>query len=294
MPQVQVKDSQVQVSQVPDPNMQDLQAQLKELHVQLEEPQVQLPKPQLLNPPVKLQVKDPIVKDHQSTLKAYNSYKEALGTSQKSKEIILSCEECSYPFKSKEELGIHIMRHNQLHCTKCNTDFKTKFDLTFHINYESNCERQWNCKDCGYQGNSPSLLKTHINEKHTEPQEVSFPCSMCNAVFNTKWYFMNHVRDNHIELKEICSHFQTGRCKFSEDDCWGRHLVSTSNNSFECHSCNEMFSTKNMMMKHRKLTHRTKQCNEFVKGTCKHGDEECWYMHKQQDFYKANMAKTSK
>ena len=88
---------------------------------------------------------------------------------------------------------------------------------------------------------------------------------MCNAVFNTKWYFMNHVRENHIELKEICSHFQTGRCKFSEDDCWGRHLVSTSNNSFECHSCKEIFSTKNMMMKHWKLTHRTKQCNEMLK-----------------------------
>ena len=99
VPQVQVKDSQVQVSQVPDPHVEDLQVQLEELHVQLEEPKVQLSKPQLQEPLVKLQVQDPIVKDHQSTLKAYRSYKEALGTSQKSKEIFFSCEECSYPFK---------------------------------------------------------------------------------------------------------------------------------------------------------------------------------------------------
>ena len=85
-----------------------------------------------VNPPPLVQY--PIVKDHHSTLKVYRSYKEALGTLQKSKEIFFSCEECSYPFKSKEELGVHTMRHNQIHCTKCNTDFKTKLDLNFHIN----------------------------------------------------------------------------------------------------------------------------------------------------------------
>ena len=44
-------------------------------------------------------------------------------------------------------------------------------------------------------------------------------------------------------------------------------------------------------MKHRKTLHMTKQCNEFEKETCKHGDELCLYMHKQQDFYQANMSK---
>ena len=114
---------------------------------------------------------------------------------------------------------------------------------------------------------------------------------MCDEVFNTKWYFMNHVRDIHVEGREICRHFQNGKCKFSEDDCWGQHLASASNDKFQCHSCKEIFDTKNLIMKHRKTSHRTKQCNEFAKGTCKHGEEHCWYMHNYQDVHQVKMLK---
>ena len=45
-------------------------------------------------------------------------------------------------------------------------------------------------------------------------------------------------------------------------------------------------------MKHRKANHRTKQCNQFLKGVCKKSDEECWYMHNNQDFHQENWIKT--
>ena len=102
---------------------------------------------------------------------------------------------------------------------------------------------------------------------------------------------MNHMRDNHPQGKEICKHFQDGRCKFPADECWANHLAAVPNNRFECHSCKEMFNTKNQMMRHKKSSHKTKQCNEFVKGTCRHGDDMCWYMHKTQDFYQVNNTK---
>ena len=267
--------------------MEESQVQPQEPKVKLKEPQVQLHKPQLQEPLEHHQ--EQRVQDHQSILKSYRSYREALA-SYKSEEVIFSCDECSYPFRSKEEIEIHNMRHNELQCPKCNNDFKIKFDLKFHINYENNCERQWNCKDCGYQGNSPSLLKTHINEKHTEPLEVSFPCIICSEVFNTKWYFMNNIGDNNVEQKQACSNFQNGKCKFPENECWGKHVSSTSEDKFKCHSCKDIFSTKKIMMKHRKNSHRTKQFNKFTKGACKHGDEHCWYMHKYQDFHPANMS----
>ena len=171
-----------------EPQLQQQQQQQPQ-QKQQQDPQVQLQDPHLQEP----QLQDPQLRGPHSILQAYRSYKEALHSSKKSEEIIFNCAECDYPFRSKEELSIHTDRHNQSHCTKCNTDFKTKLDLKFHINYENNCERQWNCKECGYQGNDPSLLKTHINETHTAPIEVSFPCSMCSEVFNTKWYFMNHI-----------------------------------------------------------------------------------------------------
>ena len=272
-PQEQQQVIQPQQQEQPQEQQRDLQHQQQGPHHLLQEPQVHLQKVQ-------------------SSLKSHKSYKEALDTFKKSDEITFICAECSYPVKSEAELTNHVTRHDQLYCTKCNINFQTKLDLQFHINYENNCERQWNCKECAYQGNSQTLLKTHLNEKHVKPQEVSFPCTMCNEVFNTKWYFKNHTRDKHAEVKEICRYFQQARCKFSADDCWATHLQRSSKDKFECHSCKDIFNTKNLMMKHRKISHRTKQCNEFVKGTCKHGDELCWYMHTNPVFYKTDRTNT--
>ena len=170
--------------------------------------------------------------------------------------------------------------------------FKSKNYLKFHTNYERNCERHWNCQDCGFQGNSQNMLKTNIEEKHTEKEDTSISCTLCKDVFHSKWYFMNHVRDKHSEAKEICRHFQQGKCKFSEDDCWSSHKKSNYvSDNFECHTCKEVFSTKNCMMKHRKASQRTKQCNEFIKGACQKSDEHCWYMHTNQDFQQAHLNK---
>ena len=51
------------------------------------------------------------------------------------------------------------------------------------------------------------MLKTHIEEKHTERENAMFSCSLCDNVFNFKLYFMNHVRDSHSEIKEVCRFF---------------------------------------------------------------------------------------
>ena len=90
VPKVQVKIPQVQ--------LEEPQVQLHKSQVQPHEPQVLLHKPQLQEPLEQHQ--DPSVQDHQSISKADRSYKEALA-SPKYGDIILSCDECSYPFRSK-------------------------------------------------------------------------------------------------------------------------------------------------------------------------------------------------
>ena len=141
-------------------------------------------------------------------------------------------------------------------------------------------------------GKQSNALKTHIEEKHTAREDATFPCTMCGDSFNSKWYFKNHVRDNHSQAKEICKHFQEGRCKFPREECWSSHQEAIiSNSEFECHTCRQIFSTKNIMMKHRKSNHPTKQCNNFFKGSCKNSDEECWYMHKIQVFHQARVTR---
>ena len=50
---------------------------------------------------------------------------------------------------------------------------------------------------------------------------------------------------------------------------------------------------KHLLMKHRKSSHKIKQCNEFINETCRHGDELCLYMHIYQDFNQVNLRKNS-
>ena len=124
---------------------------------------------------------------------------------------ILNCQEYEYPFRSKNKLESHMKRHSeQLHCPKCNKDFQTKIDLKFQMDYKTNCEMQWNCRECGFQGNSQIILKTHVIEKHNVNKEAVFICTVCNEKFNSPWYLGNHIRDNHTTV-EKCKHFQMGR-----------------------------------------------------------------------------------
>ena len=229
-----------------------------------------------------------------SLLKHYKSYKEALkqrqDTELPAEETIFKCQECDYPFRSKNKLDSHKKRHNEvLNCPKCNKDFSTKFELKFHKEYETNCERLWTCNECGFQGSSQMLLKTHVIETHNDNKDSVLMCTICKEKFNSSWYLGNHIRDNH-QTDEICKHFQMGRCKFSSDECWLNHEVSNlSDNQFACYTCKEMFSTQNLMMLHRKRNHITKQCREFLKGGCKIGDERCWYTHTNQNFPQAGL-----
>ena len=124
----------------PDDLQDPRQQQQPHLQQHLQDPQEQQPDLQQQEPGPQYQFQNPQQHTKESNLKAKRSYKEALDTTNKTEKIIFSCQECTYPVRSKEELSIHAERHNLLHCTKCNSKFQTKLDLKLHNNYETNCE----------------------------------------------------------------------------------------------------------------------------------------------------------
>ena len=130
-------------------------------------------------------------------------------------------------------------------CRKCDLGFKTGTEIRTHI---ADCHRENNygeCYDCGLKVNGLKELMKHKKEHHPK----------------------------NIECKNISS----GNCQFGKN-CW---YIHSKKPEFECHMCNNAFSTINDLKKHGKRTHpnHVNLCKKFVDGTCTRNSESCWYTH---------------
>ena len=54
---------------------------------------------------------------------------------------------------------------------------------------------------------------------------------------------------------------------------------------FKCNGCSKSFETKDLLMKHKKVTHveNVKHCKNFNEGNCRRKDQDCWFKHAQND-----------
>ena len=156
-----------------------------------------------------------------------------------------------------------------LNCKICGQYVLTENELRAHMN---EChKKQDNCDKCDFQASSKSILIKHMNMKHNNKQhggEDAFKCDKCSVEFDTNWSMMNHLRDDHGQKKEICKYFRQNRCSFSAKVCWNSHgeqsrtMHSVSSDTNKCFSCHMVFSTKNGMMRHKKIKHieEVKEC----------------------------------
>ena len=154
-------------------------------------------------------------------------------------------------------------------CKICGQYVLTENELRAHMN---EChKKQDNCDKCDFQASSKSILIKHMNMKHNNKQhggEDAFKCDKCSVEFDTNWSMMNHLRDDHGQQKEICKYFRQNRCSFSAKVCWNSHgeqsrtMHSVSSDTNKCFSCHMVFSTKNGMMRHKKIKHieEVKEC----------------------------------
>ena len=108
---------------------------------------------------------------------------------------------------------------------------------------------------------------------------------------------MNHRKDSHVDIIKQCRYFARGDCAF-EKVCWYRHgpldevnsqPENSSREDFKCTFCEQCFGDKSEFMKHRKFKHNQiiAKCRDFIQGSCRFNQEECWYSHSEYSVNKS-------
>ena len=91
-------------------------------------------------------------------------------------------------------------------------------------------------------------------------EEFPYPCKICT--YNT---------DNPLELSVHMEHAH-------DDDDYG-----TQNPEITCNRCNKTCPSKNKLMEHINISHKSSvpACKYFQNDTCKYNEKSCWFVHKK-------------
>ena len=214
---------------------------------------------------------------------------------------IWNCEHCDNAVSTKSLLEAHMRnKHNQQSDIRsysciCENVFVTQEKLDEH--YQNNhIEKHFLCDDCDFQATTGLILKKHMQQVHHRPSELMLSdelgsflkCRDCDNEFTSKPDLMDHRRDNHSELIRKCKYLREGTCRYPDSVCWYNHdtqqkAPETNNEGrFKCHTCENKYSSKSQLMKHRKLVHPD------ILPLCKDGNrctfsrDECRFRHDDQ------------
>ena len=192
--------------------------------------------------------------------------------------VLQKCEHCDVEFESEEQKKMH---NDEKHPTPSAPPLPDDSDYT--------------CEECDYQTSQFQQLLEHIETKHkvaTVPVEDKdadlLKCKDCTNKFPNYDSMMKHRKQKH---PKNCRNFPKGTCHHG-DRCYWVHPQANSQtmevndstesapneSNFKCHTCGEVFTSKNSMMKHKKSKHaQTIKCRDFP--NCRRSAEQCWYRH---------------
>ncbi len=186
------------------------------------------------------------------------------------------CNQCCHTFVSENSLKLHIcgldstLTPGQKSCHLCPRSFKSKDGLVKHMAKEHDLEKKFECDQCDYKAAVPSLLKKHVNRKHSE-QSLDHLCQECGKSFKDKDYLQNHIRTRHQKEELTC--FSCG-VYFPSQKALGVHLkevhdrtgnrtlldVDTDNQAvtsgYNCESCGLGFTEFSRLRKHLRTEHK--------------------------------------
>ena len=222
----------------------------------------------------------------------------------------VKCVNCEMLFQTEEEMKSHF---KSLHgskscldwsCNDCEESFETEKDMKSHFEnlHMSTRNLDWNCNDCSYQGYTSDDLMNHLKltghlpSKTVEVRKASNKdisdrrkCYTCDLELDNVFSLMEHRRNMHPSNQK-CRNFPDGKCIYGKR-CWFIHdeelmeLDESSNNAvvleFNCKLCENCFSTKDHLMKHKKKEHVNfvPHCEMYARANCRRNDDQCWYLH---------------
>ena len=213
----------------------------------------------------------------------------------KNREKEFNCNQCSFKLESQGLLFAHMQTHIDIgsknKCDYCGKIFWIKIQLESHIKTNHAEEgvkkaKQYNCKDCPFQGENSLELKKHIQRTNHIPCEYFEECYTCNKEFPSYRLLMNHRKTDHPSSR-LCRYFQIDECNFDAETCWYKHELKTIHAGrkevpvFQCNECDDEFGSQSVLMKHKKKKHPDKisKCKDFAQGKCKEDGNTCWFDH---------------
>ena len=213
-----------------------------------------------------------------------------------------SCDLFGETFETVDQVEKHMLeKHNskELSCDSCGTSFQRQSYLEEHIrivhNTPTELDNEWNCNDCPFQANIASHLMKHLKITSHQPsptinnRKALFldykQCYTCKQEFDGYWNLMNHRKIHHPSNKKCnkfpqsCTRGKTCWYVHDEDNELEQNIETES--TFKCNVCDKKFESMSNFMMHKKEIHTemVSQCEEYRRGYCKRGEDQCWFLH---------------
>ena len=146
----------------------------------------------------------------------------------KTSPMAVECPTCGKHFVDQKELSDHIDNHHKQIQVLSTTAAVASLSLkdtnasgAARIPVIGTTGRQYNCRMCGFQGNSSKNLFQHVREtKHTDHDDLREKCFTCGNIFENFVALMIHRKETHEDKINQCRYQEN--CKFTAT-CWYRH-----------------------------------------------------------------------
>ena len=145
-----------------------------------------------------------------------------------------TCQHCDKMLGSSEELKDHVDSQHKLPCPSLSLD------------KQAQSKENHPCGDCDELFPNRNSLDKHVSEHH------EFQCTHCEFVKNTRAALEEHIRESHTFLCVVCNiSFPTEKDSNTHNETVHRPKDRT----YECFSCEIIFSTPELMRKHTQEEH---------------------------------------
>ena len=145
------------------------------------------------------------------------------------------------------------------------------------------------CTICNYEAEDMYDLDAHTWSEHDDGDESDHHkfCKFCDDGYDNLRDLMIHNKKEHSDKVNTCWHFSVGNCPFGDENCW---FIHSSDKEYKCNLCGETYSNQTDYLNHKKRNHENsvKKCKNMNNGSCKYGDERCWFKHTDQTKMKEN------